>query len=876
MVLRLKDFIKQIRACKTAADERAVVARESAVIRTSFKEDAAGDRHANVAKLLYIHMLGYPAHFGQMECVKLVASPRFADKRLGYLGIMLLLDENQETLTLVTNSLKNDLNHPNMYVVGLALCTMGNIGSVEMARDLYPEIEKLLGSSNSYVRKKASLTAVRVIRKVPDLLDAFAARSRAMLGERNHGALLTGLTLIHAMCVVSPAALAEFRTTVPGLVKVLKNLVTTGYSPEHDVAGITDPFLQVKILRLLRLLGTGDKAAAEHMNDVLAQVATTTDGAKNVGNAILYETVVTVLAIDAADAALRVLAINILGKFLGNKDNNIRYVALQTLLKTIAVDAAAVQRHRATVLECLHDADASIRKRALELAFALVTPANVRSLTRDLLAFLEVADAEFRPGMVADLARTADKYAPNVRWHFDTLVRVMKLGGAHVGDEIVAQAVRLVATAPADLQAYAVRKLYDHVVEDKGAQAAAALAAVWCIGEYGDLLVRGPTTAGGGTGSLLDPEDDTPDLQPVGVPVTPAPTEAAVVATLETVVDGTYVTPTLKQYTVSALMKLSVRFSDPAATAAIQRRIGRYSTAMPMEVQQRAVEGAHMFAQLDAAGRVGLWERMAVPEPKEGAEGKYARNAAAAAAEASGSLRTTAPTAAATPAPSDAMSALLDLEGLSLGGPSDYGGAANKAAPSSNPLDLMADIFSTPATQAASPKATAAQDPLSMLMGLGTTSQAAAPGITSPAAHANPLADLLGSTAAAPPAADVWNREYACHRTADVSVTLAPVQVSDPSAGALVQVNATVTNVSGTAIEGLQLMVAVPKSHKIAMAPLSTTSLPTAGSVAMQAFRVLNPERKPIKLKVKIVYSTGAGAGTVDEVANFAFPESVL
>jgi AP-1 complex subunit gamma-1 len=91
---------------QTLADERAVIQKESAAIRTSFKDEDTFMRHNNIAKLLYIHMLGYPAHFGQMECLKLVASPRFADKRLGYLGIMLLLDENQEVLMLVTNSLK--------------------------------------------------------------------------------------------------------------------------------------------------------------------------------------------------------------------------------------------------------------------------------------------------------------------------------------------------------------------------------------------------------------------------------------------------------------------------------------------------------------------------------------------------------------------------------------------------------------------------------------------------------------------------------------------------------------------------------------------------------------------------------------------------
>lgn len=39
MSIKLRELIRSIRACKTAAEERAVVARECALIRTAFKED---------------------------------------------------------------------------------------------------------------------------------------------------------------------------------------------------------------------------------------------------------------------------------------------------------------------------------------------------------------------------------------------------------------------------------------------------------------------------------------------------------------------------------------------------------------------------------------------------------------------------------------------------------------------------------------------------------------------------------------------------------------------------------------------------------------------------------------------------------------------
>ncbi|XP_054726984.1 AP-1 complex subunit gamma-1 isoform X5 [Anastrepha obliqua] len=568
---RLRDLIRQIRAARTAAEERAVVNKECAYIRSTFREEDSVWRCRNIAKLLYIHMLGYPAHFGQLECLKLTASTRFTDKRIGYLGAMLLLDERQDVHLLITNCLKNDLNSSTQFVVGLALCTLGAIASPEMARDLASEVERLMKSPNTYIRKKATLCAFRVIRRVPELMEIFLPATRSLLSEKNHGILITGVTLITEMCENSADTLMHFKKIVPNLVRILKNLILGGYSPEHDVSGVSDPFLQVKILRLLRILGHNDVDASEAMNDILAQVATNTETSKNVGNTILYETVLSIMDI-RSEGGLRVLAVNILGRFLLNSDKNIRYVALNTLLRTVHADTSAVQRHRTTILECLKDPDVSIRRRAMELSFALINAQNIRTMTKELLLFLEKADPEFKAQCSSGMILAAERYSPNARWHLDTQLSVLNAAGNYVRDDVVSSTIQLVSSSPVAEQTYITNRFWESLqvanhCEDKQPLLQVA---VWAIGEYGDLFMYGPN------------EDEFE-----------RPSESDLISMYHKFLTSAQVSITSKQYALVSLAKLSTRLQN--CVEEIQALITSFGSHLNVDLQQRGVEFTQLF-----------------------------------------------------------------------------------------------------------------------------------------------------------------------------------------------------------------------------------------------------------------------------------------
>jgi AP-1 complex subunit gamma-1 len=800
-----------VRSAKTQSDEREIVANELAEIRGLLRKEQPEVRQRCMAKLLYLHTLGYSTSFAQMECLKLIVSPFYSDKRIGYLGLMILLDEKAEVTMLVTNSLKTDLGHPNHFIVGLALASLANIGSEEMCRECAPELEKILAGNNPYLKKKAGAAALRSLRKAPDTAGAWYTPAGLMLSERNHGVVLVGATLLLEALRTEPSLLspADAVKISSCCVKSLKALTVSGYAPEFDVSGVTDPFLQVALLRVMRLTGAVSAAAAEVMNDILAQVATNTESTRNVGNAILYEAVQTILAI-RCDANLKVLAINVLGKFLRQRDNNIRYVALTTLGRVVSVDQTAVQRHRNTIVDCLKDPDVSIRRRALDLIYSLVNGSNVRVLVRELLNFLLLSDVQFRPDLTAKLCAVAERHAPSADWYLDTVLRIMDLAGAYVPDSVTSSLVFMVGNKPA-LHEYAARKMYTILATGDTLDQPAGLlqACLWVLGEYGDVAVEGSPDSPSASLASLPPRPSADDVI------------AAVASVTRSLAAGMRDDPTTLGFAIVSLAKLSERFDAGTAPGGVD--LTSLAANANIDIAQRSSELAALLTTVDADTRSTVLDRMPVPEadPEDVARAEAAEEAA----------------------------------GGGEGGEEEEERVAQvkeqRAAPQPtvNLLDLDDDLSPSPAP--AIPTSTPAATTSSLLMDLGDLTLTSTPAPT--------------PVAAAPAAPALLPGQFVGFTIPSVIRAVFDAQRHPTNTG-LVMYRATLHPDSATPLSGVKVLFAAPKYCQLKLEPASSANAAPSSPIT-QVVKVSNSAHgagKPILLKAKVEVASANISQTVD------------
>lgn len=285
-------------------------------------------------------------------------------------------------------------------------------------------------------------------------------------------------------------------------------------------------------------------------------------------------------------------------------------------------------------------------------------------------------------------------------------------------------------------------------------------------------------------------------------------TDVAMVDLMETVLTSPYANTLVRQFVMTALAKLSVRFAETGSQSGAeqQRRINQiianYSTNLELEIQQRSVEFGTLLNMGDV--KMGVLERMPPPEIKATIMGTVSERRKV------GTTRADKDT-------------VVDLIGDDMSAPSGPSNGAPQQSLQST-QDLLADIFgSSDATPVTSPSAPApakshAQDIMSLFDSSPATSSPA-PTPAPAAAAGGSLFDLASTpspppTTRSPPPAPAAARppqapqlqSYTAYEKNGLKITLTPKVSAQPG---VVQILARFT--SASPVEGVNFQVAVPK-----------------------------------------------------------------
>ena len=467
MTRPLYDFIDSVRTADSLEQERFYITTEEAHIRAFTRDGDPELRPRVVSKLMFLDMLGENIAWGQMEAIKLMGHDTFSYKRVGYLGGAILLDETADLTVLVTHTLLKDLQSPDPNIQSLALAFIANVGNAEICRSVATEVQKLTASGVPGVMKRAGMAIVRIVRKNPDLTDQYKNTVQKLLNHSSHGVIIAGMNMVITMIEQDPKLVNSWSQFVLPFTKILKNLANSRGSREFNYGVFNDPYMLMKTMKALALL----KKPSEELDSILQSIVSATDTRRNTGRAVLYQAVDTIVAI-AMKPALRGLGFNQVGRLLSMHDPNVLYSALcsfarvlyreQSVLNRGSVDTMALQRYKSKIVQCLNHPDPSIRRRALDVISALIDEQNVETLVPEILAYVKLADSEFRSELVAKIYNATQKYARSPEWNFDTVHQILIDSGNYVSADILAAFCELISNSP-EIQYHAVAKLAESI-----------------------------------------------------------------------------------------------------------------------------------------------------------------------------------------------------------------------------------------------------------------------------------------------------------------------------------------------------------------------------------------------------------------------------
>lgn len=486
----LTDLVRGIRNNKN--NESKFISQCMEEIKEELKIPNVNAKANAVAKLTYLQMLGYDIGWAAFNIIEVMSSERFTHKRIGYLAASQCFSNNTEVLMLTINMIRRDLCARNTYETGCAMSGLSCFVSNEVGRELFNDVHRLLSSTKPYLRKKAVLLMYKILTVFPDTLSEVLPKLEEKLEDPDQGVQSSVINVICELARKNPKAFLHLEGT---LYKLMENS--------------SNNWMLIKIIKLFGALTPLEPRVGEKVIQPLENLAHSTSAMS-----VLYETISTIMAILASPtskipksraSAYRQLCVQKLRIFIEDSDQNLKYLGLLAMKKMLLIHPKSVRAHQDIILGCLDDKDESIRLRALDLLYGMVSKENLTTPAADgivdrLMKHVSYPKMgnKFRDEIVfkvIDICSRNDYfYISNFDWYITVLVTLASIEGGTSHGNLIAQQLLDVAVRVKEVRPYAVKQMaailnHTDKFSTNFSVTEVLYAASWICGEYSEFLL---------------------------------------------------------------------------------------------------------------------------------------------------------------------------------------------------------------------------------------------------------------------------------------------------------------------------------------------------------------------------------------------------
>ncbi|KAJ8305493.1 hypothetical protein KUTeg_016038 [Tegillarca granosa] len=457
----MQDLVRGIRNHKET--EGKYIAECIEEIKEELKQENLAVKANAVNKLTYLQMLGYDISWSAFNIIEVMSSTKFTFKRIGYLAAAQSFHDGTDVLMLTTNMIRKDLSSQNMYDAGVSLNGLSCFVTPDLARDLANDIMTLMTSTRPYLRKKAVLIMYKVFLQFPEALRPAFSRLKEKLEDPDPGVQSAAVNVICELARKNPK---NYLSLAPLFFKLMTSS--------------TNNWVLIKIIKLFGALTPLEPRLGKKLIEPLTNLIHSTSAMS-----LLYECINTVIAgIPNHNASIQ-LCVQKLRILIEDSDQNSSH-------------PKSVQSHKDLILQCLDDKDESIRLRALDLLYGMVSKKNLMEIVKKLMVHMDKAEGTYyRDELLAKIVEICGQsnyqYVTNFEWYVSILVELTRMEGTRHGRLIASQmldvAIRVQAIRPFAVTQMAILLENSHVLASNSQRngiCEVLYAAAWICGEFSE------------------------------------------------------------------------------------------------------------------------------------------------------------------------------------------------------------------------------------------------------------------------------------------------------------------------------------------------------------------------------------------------------